>query len=101
MPVRIASWSVSPNSCVIENDKPIFMPITDILLETGGRNGGLVVVGVEDQAGRVGDRIGNIHLWKRYLLKNVFTRIKNSRRASRLIRWWFTCGNAWNRSCQN
>ena len=23
--------SVSPNSCVIENDKPIFMPITDIL----------------------------------------------------------------------
>lgn len=23
--------SISPNSCVIENDKPIFMPITDIL----------------------------------------------------------------------
>lgn len=31
MPVRIGELSVSPNSCVIENDKPIFMPITDIL----------------------------------------------------------------------
>lgn len=40
--------SVSPNSCVIENDKPIFMPITDILRKSVDETVALVVVGVED-----------------------------------------------------
>lgn len=92
--------SVSPNSCVIENDKPIFMPITDILRKSVDETVALLLLELKIKLGEL-ETDWQYSSLERYLLRNVFTKIRNSRRANRLIKSWFTCGNDWNRFCRN
>ena len=91
--------SVSPNSCVIENDKPIFMPITDILRKSVDETVALLLLELKIKLGELETD------WQYSSLEKIFIeeRIYKDKEfeESESIKSWFTCGNDWNRFCRN
>ena len=84
--------SLSPNCCVIENNKPCFLTVSDVLRHSVDRTMALLRKELEI---RRGDRL------RRYSLRSASTRTKALRRRRISIRLWLTSTSDWSLSSQN
>ena len=73
--------SISPNSCVIENEKPRFMPVSDILRQSVDDTVRLLQLELEIRLNELQEEWHSASLEK-YLLSSRFIKIRNTKRAN-------------------
>ena len=71
--------SLSPNACIIENDKPHFIGVSEILKRSADSTKALLKLELEIRKSELEEQWHFFFAGKKYLSKNAFTRIKNSR----------------------
>ncbi|MFR1240399.1 MAG: hypothetical protein ACLSDJ_04445, partial [Butyricimonas faecihominis] len=92
--------SISPNSCVIENDKPIFMPVTDILRKSVDETVALLLLELKIKLGELETDWQYSSLEKIFIEERIY-KDKEFEESESIDQVVFTCGNAWSHSCLN
>ena len=76
MPLTDQEVSISPNRCVIDDQKPHFLTVSDVLRKSVDNTLALLRQELEIRKERYWKACISLHS-KRYSLKNVFTRIRS------------------------